>query len=72
MPQFASKYLLILLIPGILAACAGMPSENSDPSKNNKAQWRKDLTECKEDYPELGSGVHIKQWIGCMNLKGWQ
>ena len=72
MPQFASKYLSILLILGILAACAGMPSENSDPGKNNKAQWRKDLTECKEDYPELGSGVHVKQWIGCMNLKGWQ
>jgi len=72
MLQFTSKYFLICLIPVILAACVGMPSENSDSSKNNKTQWRKDLTECKEDYPELSSGVHIKQWVGCMNLKGWQ
>ena len=72
MPRFISKRLLICLIPVILAACAGMPSENSDPIKNNKAQWRNDLSECKEDYPELGSGVHLRQWIGCMNLKGWQ
>jgi len=72
MLQFASKYFLICLSPVILAACVGMPSENSDSSKNNKTQWRKDLTECKEDYPELSSGVHIKQWVGCMNLKGWQ
>jgi len=72
MNQITYKHFLIALIPVVFVACAGFPSENSDPSKNNKAQWRKDLGECKEDYPELGSGVHLKQWMSCMNLKGWE
>lgn len=55
-----------------LAACNSFPSENQDPAKNNKATYKKDLRECQEDYPELGSGVHYRQWIGCMNLKGWK
>jgi hypothetical protein len=45
---------------------------NDDPSKNNKVTYNKDMKDCKEDYPEAGSGIHIKQWISCMNLKGWK
>ena len=55
-----------------LVACTSFPSENQDPAKNNKATYNKDLRECQEDYPEVGSGVHYRQWIGCMNLKGWK
>jgi hypothetical protein len=55
-----------------LLACSGFPTENKDPLRNNKAAYSKDLKECQEDYPELGSGVHYRQWIGCMNLKGWK
>lgn len=51
--------------------CSSFPSENQDPAKNNKATYNRDLKECKEDYPEAGSGVHIRQWINCMKLKGW-
>ena len=65
--------LLGLLLVFSLGACANnFPSENSDPVKNNKAAYNKDLKECQEDYPELASGQHIRQWINCMKLKGWQ
>lgn len=55
-----------------IAGCVSLPTENQDPSKNNKVTYNKDLKECKEDYPEAGSGVHIRQWINCMKLKGWK
>uniref|UniRef100_B1XTE1 Lipoprotein n=1 Tax=Polynucleobacter necessarius subsp. necessarius (strain STIR1) TaxID=452638 RepID=B1XTE1_POLNS len=55
-----------------LVACVSFPSENQDPAKNNKTAYNKDLKECKEDYPESGSGVHLRQWMGCMQLKGWK
>jgi hypothetical protein len=61
-----------LLLATCLISCAGFPDQNQDPQKNNVANFRKDLRECKEDYPEAGSGVHIRQWEGCMNLKGWK
>ena len=55
-----------------LIGCASMPTTNQDPAKNNKVTYNKDLKDCREDYPEVGSGVHVRQWIGCMNLKGWR
>lgn len=64
-----SFYLILFILVG---GCVSLPTENQDPSKNNKATYNKDLKECKEDYPEAGSGVHIRQWINCMNLKGWK
>ena len=62
-------YGLLLMM---LAACVSIPEKNQDPQKNNVATFRKDLRECKEDYPETASGQHIRQWQGCMNLKGWK
>ena len=56
----------------LLSACGGMPNKNIDPIKNNQATYRKDLRECQQDYPETGSGVHIRQWQGCMEIKGWR
>ena len=63
----ASGFLMALVV-----SCVSFPSENKDPAKNNKTTYNKDLKECKEDYPESGSGVHIRQWINCMKLKGWE
>ncbi len=65
-------FLIALTSLTFFFGCTTFPSVNQDPAKNNKAAYNKDLKECKEDYPELGSGLNIKQWIGCMNLKGWQ
>jgi len=59
-------------ILGAIVSCAGFPSENSDPAKNNKATYNNELKECQEDYPEALSGAYIKQWISCMKLKGWK
>jgi hypothetical protein len=69
-----NKFLLLAssLLAFVLISCASFPSENQDPAKNNKATYNKDLKECKEDYPEIPSGTHIRQWIGCMKLKGWK
>ena len=70
-----SRWLLAyfaLAISLSLTACVSFPTENQDPAKNNKASYNKDLRECQEDYPEVGSGSHYRQWIGCMNLKGWK
>jgi len=70
MIQLKYCFSSLLLVMSFIA-CSSFPSENQDPSKNNKVTYNKDLKECKEDYPESGSGVHIRQWINCMKLKGW-
>lgn len=64
-------------LPGILMsalfifACTVYPDVNHDPSKNNRAAFRRDATDCAQAYPEVSSGVQVKQRIACMNLKGW-
>jgi hypothetical protein len=70
--HIARSFAFIFFLLSTLAACAGFPDKNQDPSKNNVENFRKDLKECKEDYPEAGNGVHIREWINCMNLKGWK
>lgn len=60
-----------LLIIFILLGCSLYPDVNSDPAKNNKATFQRDAMDCAQAYPESGSGVHVKQRISCMNLKGW-
>jgi len=47
------------------------PDVNKDPAKNNKATFQRDVIDCADAYPESGSGIHIRQRIGYMNLKGW-
>ena len=68
----APKLLSISCAAVLLFACTSFPSENVDSNKNNKDVFRKELAECKQDYPESGSGVHFRQWTNCMNLKGWK
>ncbi|QWE14844.1 hypothetical protein [Polynucleobacter sp. AP-Sving-400A-A2] len=54
--------------------CGSMiyPDANVDPSKNNRATFKQDAIDCATAYPVVDSGAHIKQRIGCMNLKGWR
>jgi hypothetical protein len=63
---------LLILVGALTLACESFLTDNNDPAKNNKAAYNKDLKGCREDYPEQGSGVHYRQWIGCMKLKGWK
>jgi hypothetical protein len=76
MMQFKLGHHLIganfaLLVGFILMGCSLYPDVNTDPAKNNKATFRQDALDCAQSYPESGSGTHVKQRIGCMNLKGW-
>jgi len=67
MKIFSSLFLLAALL-----GCSSYPDVNSDPAKNNKATFQRDALDCAKAYPEAGSGVHVKQRIACMNLKGWK
>ena len=69
--RLALRMATILCVAAAVG-CAGFPSENQDPTRNNKTEYNKDLKECQEDYPEAASGAYIKQWISCMKLKGWK
>ena len=66
------KALLSLIATSALLGCSLYPDVNVDPAKNNKATFQRDALDCAQAYPEAGSGVNIKQRIGCMKLKGWQ
>jgi hypothetical protein len=72
MMKFSGIFGGLLVAIVCLSACATIPETNVDPSKNNQAAFRKDLAECKEDYPQMSSGVNFRQWQGCMSLKGWK
>ena len=65
------KVVTSVLIAGTLFGCSLYPDVNKDPAKNNKATFQRDAIDCAQSYPESGSGAHIKQRIGCMNVKGW-
>jgi hypothetical protein len=69
--QAIFKAILGFLIVTSLFACSLYPDVNRDPAKNNKATFQRDAVDCAQSYPEVGSGAHVKQRIGCMNLKGW-
>ena len=69
--QALLKAAASFLVITTLLACSSYPNINSDPAKNNKATFQRDALDCAQSYPEAGSGVHIKQRIGCMNVKGW-
>ena len=69
--QYLIGVILALLVGSILMGCSLYPDVNTDPVKNSKATFRQDALDCAQSYPESGSGTHVKQRIGCMNLKGW-
>jgi hypothetical protein len=69
--QTLLKVLTSFLMVAALFACSSYPNVNRDPAKNNKATFQRDALDCAQSYPDAGSGVHVKQRIGCMNIKGW-
>ena len=75
-PQSKALFMFRIFIHTLsslaLLSCSGMPDQNQDPAKNNRTSYRKDMQECKEVYPESASGAYLKQWDGCMRLKGWK
>jgi hypothetical protein len=69
--QALLKALAVLSIAFTPFGCSLYPDVNRDPAKNNKVIFHRDAVDCAQSYPESGSGVHVKQRIACMNLKGW-
>ena len=69
--QHVMGSIFSLLLGFSLVGCSLYPDVNADPAKNNKATFQRDALDCAQAYPESGSGVHVRQRIGCMNLKGW-
>jgi len=67
-----TKVTITPLVGSFLVGCSLYPDVNTDPAKNNKATFQRDALDCAQSYPDSGSGVHVKQRIGCMNLKGWR
>lgn len=68
----STQIFTVLLLLILQSACTSFPSENINPAKNSRANFQKDLSECKEDHPESSAGLHYKRWAECMNLKGWK
>ena len=69
--QHPRRAIFAFLVASLLMGCSSYPDENSDPAKNNKVTFRQDALDCAQSYPESASGIHVKQRISCMNLKGW-
>ncbi|CAM3728870.1 Entry exclusion lipoprotein TrbK [Polynucleobacter antarcticus] len=63
--------VLTLFLVLTLSACSLYPDKNKDPAKNNIATFQREAIDCAKAYPEAGSGVHVRERIKCMNLKGW-
>ncbi len=61
-----------LLIRLLLGACGGFPTTHPEPSKNNSANYKTDIKDCAQAYPETPDGVYLKRRIACLQLKGWR
>lgn len=70
--RYLANATKVSLLAAVLSACSTYPDNNIDPAKNNKATFERDAIECAQSYPEAGSGVHVRQRINCMKLKGWR
>ena len=61
-----------LLLSVMLFACGGFPTAHPDPAKNNSTNYKNDLKDCAQSYPETPDGVYLKRRITCLQLKGWR
>jgi hypothetical protein len=62
----------LLLIGLMLVACGGFPTTHPDPAKNNPVNYKIDVKDCAQAYPETPDGVYLKRRIACLQLKGWK
>ena len=63
---------LAVMMALLLAACGGFPTTHPDNAKNNSANYKVEINDCTQSYPETPDGVYLKRRIECMKLKGWQ
>jgi hypothetical protein len=67
----AGKCLAITFALGLFA-CGSFPTTHPDPAKNNPANYKADVKDCAQAYPEGPDGVYLKRRIACLELKGWR
>ena len=67
----AGKYLAMTFALSLFA-CGGFPTAHPDPAKNNPVNYRADVKDCAQAYPEGPDGVYLKRRITCLELKGWR
>jgi predicted small lipoprotein YifL len=67
----AGKSLAVMMALA-LTACGGFPTIHPNAAKNNPANYKEDIQDCAQSYPETPDGVYLKRRIECMKLKGWQ
>ena len=63
---------LAVMMALLLAACGGFPTTHPENAKNNPANYKVEINDCTQSYPETPDGVYLKRRIECMKLKGWQ
>ena len=56
----------------LLACAQSFPTTHPDPIKNNPANYKVDVRDCAQAYPETPDGVFLRRRISCLQLKGWQ
>ena len=61
-----------MMIGVTLSACGGFPTTHPDPVKNNSVNYKNDVKDCAQAYPETPDGVYLKRRITCLELKGWR
>ena len=62
----------LLLIGLMLVACGSFPTTHPDPAKNNSTNYKTDVKDCAQAYPETPDGAYLKRRIACLQLKGWR
>jgi hypothetical protein len=60
------------LMGSTLTACGGFPTTHPDPAKNNPTNYKADVKDCAQSYPDTPDGVYLKRRITCLELKGWK
>jgi len=67
-----SRAFVLGLMTSTLLACGGFPTTHPDPAKNTPANYKADLKDCAQSYPETPDGVYLKRRIACLEIKGWK
>ena len=65
--------LFISLMIGVtLSACGGFSTTHPNPAKNNSVNYKTDVKDCAQAYPETADGIYLRRRMACLELKGWK
>ena len=72
MQEIGTHICASLLVGVMLSGCGGFPTTHPDPAKNNSANYRNDVKDCAQAYPETQDGIYLRSRKACLELKGWR